>query len=221
MLLRSVWQVKFPKKDILYAHTHFDRIQILHDLSRAARALNEEVLRKAIRRSWNRETSDDPERWSRRNPARGQCAVTAMIVQDFFGGELLCGYINLTPHYWNLLPDGCELDLTKDQFEEVVISGATVKSTRQFVLSFPETRRHYKRLRKLVLAALNARDYPGNRQKAWKSIYRLPCLSWLKLFQRYPTLPLRFSRGSLADRHHSRAALQCDMREAGGGRLTK
>src|SRR5262249_295600 len=46
-------------------------------------------LRRAIERSWTRSTSSDPEHWSEKNPAHGQCAVTALVVQDCLGGELL------------------------------------------------------------------------------------------------------------------------------------
>lgn len=46
-------------------------------------------LEDAIRQSWSRETSDDPEEWSRQNPARGQCAPTALLVRELLGGEIL------------------------------------------------------------------------------------------------------------------------------------
>lgn len=50
--------------------------------------------------------------------SKGQCFVTALVVQDFFGGELLRfkDYPLERSHYWNLLPDGREIDLTSDQF---------------------------------------------------------------------------------------------------------
>ena len=46
----------------------------------------------------------------------GQCAVTALVVQDFLGGELIRAFVCGESHYWNRLPDGSELDLTADQF---------------------------------------------------------------------------------------------------------
>jgi hypothetical protein len=46
-------------------------------------------LESAIRKSWGRDTSDDPDEWSESNPARGQCAVTAMLVRELLGGEIL------------------------------------------------------------------------------------------------------------------------------------
>jgi hypothetical protein len=147
-----------PYKTLVqYAHAIPDKNLERHSQSPSMHSFTETELAKAIAASWNRDTSDDPQRWSYSNPARGQCAVTALIVQDFFGGDLLCANINLTQHYWNLLPGRSELDLTKGQFKEVAISGVPIKSTRQFVLSFSTTRRNYKRLRRLVLAMLHTR----------------------------------------------------------------
>jgi hypothetical protein len=157
MFLQKVWHAKSPQAPVQPTHMILHRTLNRHGRSPAGHSLPEAELAKAIAESWCRETSDDPLRWSCDNPARGQCAVTALIVQDFFGGDLLCAHINLTPHYWNLLPNRYELDLTKGQFKEVAISGAPIESTRQLVLSSSTTRRNYKRLRKLVLAALHTR----------------------------------------------------------------
>ena len=46
----------------------------------------------------------------------GQCAVTALVVQDHCGGSILSGEVNGIPHYWNRLPTNEELDLTLRQF---------------------------------------------------------------------------------------------------------
>jgi hypothetical protein len=43
----------------------------------------------ALESSWSEATSADSERWTGRNPAWGQCAVTALSVQDYLGGTLL------------------------------------------------------------------------------------------------------------------------------------
>jgi hypothetical protein len=157
MFLQNIWRAKSPQAPGQHTHMILHRILNRHGCSPARHSLTEAELAKTIAKSWSRETSDDPGRWSCDNPARGQCAVTALIVQDFFGGDLLRGNINLTPHYWNLLPNRCELDLTKNQFKEVVFWGTPTQSCRQFVLSNSTTRRNYKRLRKLVLAALHTR----------------------------------------------------------------
>jgi hypothetical protein len=46
----------------------------------------------------------------------GQCAVTALVVQDYLGGTLLRGTTEHGSHYWNLIPGVGEIDLTRGQF---------------------------------------------------------------------------------------------------------
>jgi ADP-ribose pyrophosphatase YjhB (NUDIX family) len=81
-------------------------------------------LERAIRSSWGMWTADpvDQPSWSSTNPARGQCASTALIVQDMLGGQLLIADVDHQDgsrqgvHYWNRLATGMELDLTREQF---------------------------------------------------------------------------------------------------------
>jgi hypothetical protein len=77
-----------------------------------------------IRSSWSEQTCDpvDLSEWSTDGPARGQCAVTALVVQDLLGGELLLAEVLNADgsrqglHYWNRLASGVEVDLTREQF---------------------------------------------------------------------------------------------------------
>ena len=77
-----------------------------------------------VRSSWSRETCDpiDQPAWSLDEPARGQCAVTALLLQDLLGGELLLAEVRHADgsrqgfHYWNRLAGGLEVDLTRRQF---------------------------------------------------------------------------------------------------------
>jgi N-acetylglutamate synthase-like GNAT family acetyltransferase len=64
----------------------------------------------AIRESWSSETSDDPDEWSADNPARGQCGVTALLVRELLGGEILVANVvrdgeRLERHAWNRRQD--------------------------------------------------------------------------------------------------------------------
>jgi 8-oxo-dGTP pyrophosphatase MutT (NUDIX family) len=85
----------------------------------------------AIRAAWTRWTSDpvDQPGWSDANPASGQCATTALVVQDRLGGALLMADVHEADgsrqgvHYWNRLPDGRELDLTREQFRRGEVVG--------------------------------------------------------------------------------------------------
>jgi hypothetical protein len=75
----------------------------------------------AIRGAWGRETSDDPDDWSEANRARGQCAVTALVIRELLGGEILVANVlrdgvRVDRHAWNRLPSGVTIDLTREQF---------------------------------------------------------------------------------------------------------
>ena len=92
--------------------------------------------------------------WSPADASRGQCAVTALLIQDLFGGSLLRAVVSGESHYWNRLPDGTELDLTREQFSHFVVDGVVVERDRSYVLSFPDTAERYALLRALVFEAL-------------------------------------------------------------------
>jgi hypothetical protein len=88
-----------------------------------------EVLRSAIRASWRLDTCDptDAADWAPTNPSLGHCAVSALVVHDHFGGELLEAEVFFQNgqrqgfHYWNRLA-GVDVDFTREQFksQEVV-----------------------------------------------------------------------------------------------------
>lgn len=122
-------------------------------------------LSRVIARSWSRETSYDPPGWSEFNSAWGQCAVSALVVQDLLGGELLVGKVNGIEHFWNRLGDNREFDLTRHQFGHIKTFEGPTQVDREFVLSFPHTRRRYERLRRRVLAQLEASNIAGGEKK--------------------------------------------------------
>ena len=111
-------------------------------------AMNLNEFSRALGRSWCEATAKGA--WSPECPALNQCAVTALVVQDCFGGELLrCEMTNGDSHYWNLLPDGAEVDLTAGQFEYIdakPLRETAVIRGRDYVLSFPDTRKRYELL---------------------------------------------------------------------------
>jgi hypothetical protein len=114
------------------------------------------ALAAVFKECWRRETSYDPEKWSPENPTHGQCAITALIIHDLFGGDLIRGKVNGADHYWNRLPDSTELDLTRDQFGTSSNITMPEKVSRAYVLSFSNTVRRYEHLSRLFTAALKA-----------------------------------------------------------------
>lgn len=105
-----------------------------------------EQLRDMLRAAWGHDTTNDPDRWSPANPAWGQCAVTALAVQEVIGGDLLRSAAPGGSHYWNRLPDGTELDLTREQFRDGYVPHVIEQRDRAYVLSFEGTRGRYEAL---------------------------------------------------------------------------
>ena len=79
---------------------------------------------RVIRAGWSSETCDPLalDEWSPEAPARGQCAVTALIVQELFGGDLLLAEV----HY----PDGSRQGLHYRALAAAVRSGLAAATPR-------------------------------------------------------------------------------------------
>jgi hypothetical protein len=58
------------------------------------------------------------------------------------------GMVGDESHYWNRV-NGEDIDLTREQFPDFTVSDVRVAS-RDYVLSYPETRRRYELLREAV-----------------------------------------------------------------------
>jgi hypothetical protein len=74
--------------------------------------------------------------------------VTALLVQDLCGGELMRGMVAGKSHYWNHLPSGEEMDLTREQFPRHTEPQDVTVSDRTYVLSSRETELRYNTLRR-------------------------------------------------------------------------
>jgi hypothetical protein len=103
----------------------------------------------ALEAVWCAETSADPAGWTSTNPAWGQCAVTALLVQDYLGGGLLRCINEGGSHYWNQLDWGIEVDFTRSQFS-VWKPTEIEPRTRDYVMDNPSTRNRYLVLRSRV-----------------------------------------------------------------------
>ena len=113
----------------------------------------------ALEKSWSAETSYDPNNWSIENPARGQCAVSSLMMQDFFGGEIVRFAAESNgvheKHYANII-EGVMIDVTRSQYPDtavLVISNPDLgnfSSLRERMLSDDDTKRRYELLKKRV-----------------------------------------------------------------------
>jgi hypothetical protein len=72
-----------------------------------------------LRKSWCKETAYPSSQvdWEESDPSYGQCAITAMLVHDMFGGTIHRIRIEGGgTHYFNCI-DGHYIDLTREQFD--------------------------------------------------------------------------------------------------------
>ena len=82
-------------------------------------------------------------------------------MQVYLGGSLLCGVVEGVGHYWNILPDSSELDLTQGQFGLDTLEPTEVESReRDYVLAFPVAEARYQLLRNRVEVRLDGSAAP-------------------------------------------------------------
>lgn len=110
-----------------------------------------------LQESWSATTSyESDENWSPENPARGQCVVSSLVVQDYFGGDIVryavTGEGIDETHYFNVLEDGTVLDTTRSQYKDKQVSMAEkpidlkkngFSSVRERCLADKETKYRY------------------------------------------------------------------------------
>ena len=58
-------------------------------------------------------------KWNENNKCFGMCAITALIINDYFSGNICKIHVDGISHYFNLIEDKI-IDLTKDQFNHEI-----------------------------------------------------------------------------------------------------
>ena len=111
--------------------------------------LNE--LKEILEKSWNKETCSPglKDEWTKDNTALGQCAVTALIVNDFMGGKIMRCMCETGSHYYNLINNEV-VDLTSTQFNIMPDYAKGEERTREYLLSNLDTKTRYLLLLKNV-----------------------------------------------------------------------
>jgi hypothetical protein len=82
------------------------------EMQSKSQKFDEQTIKAILKRCWSRESSS---LWTKQNPACGQCSVTALVIQDQFGGRILKTPMEERWHFYNQI-DGKRYDLTIEQF---------------------------------------------------------------------------------------------------------
>ena len=124
-----------------------------------------EQLKQLLIQSWNSETCAPglKTEWSEENPSLGQCAITTLIVNDFFNGKIMRCMTSSGSHYYNLI-DNQLVDLTVEQFSgEIPQYENSEEITREYLLSNEDTKNRYEKL--LYNLKQSTRQFQGKKFK--------------------------------------------------------
>lgn len=88
------------------------------------------------------------EKWSINNRSVGQCAITCLIVNDYFDYSIYKCEVNGISHYFNMDKDRI-IDLTKEQFSDNNVEYRAIEEvTREDILTNYNTKNRYLLLKK-------------------------------------------------------------------------
>ena len=99
-------------------------------------------------KGWCKETAHPAYQkiWSEDNPSAGQCAVTALVVQDLYGGDIYSCKVGRNSHFINIIADKI-VDMTADQFGGAAniqyVSGSFKLRTRESLLKNKDVAARY------------------------------------------------------------------------------
>ncbi len=111
-----------------------------------------------LRKTWTAETAypSCQAEWVLTDPSYGQCAITAMLVYDMFGGSIHRIRVNGGTHYFNKI-DECYVDLTREQFDLYdipIVYEPNEQMKREYCGKNPDTKERYHQLQKNIIRYL-------------------------------------------------------------------
>ncbi len=96
--------------------------------------------------------------WSKDNPTRGQCSITAFLMQDFYGGKVMGIPIRGGNYHCFNEIDGSVFDLTSEQFGDRVLDYTNcVEQSRTIHFSKEEKKSRYEYLKRTLNEHLKLR----------------------------------------------------------------
>ena len=118
-------------------------------------------LEKTLNNIYSKETCypECRNQWNEDNKTLGHCAIVALLINDFYGGDICKIKVNNISHYFNLIDDKI-IDLTSDQFkvDKIDYTDYVIK-TRDDVLKNEDTKNRYEMLKLKVKLSLIDEKY--------------------------------------------------------------
>ena len=120
-----------------------------------------QIIVEKLTNCWSAETAHEGSGWTPKNPARGQCAISSLLVQDLLGGELVrfeVEYRGTHEKHFANVSNGALIDVTRSQygaegvFRESIPDLTGFSSRRERLLSDLGTRRRYELLKERFYA---------------------------------------------------------------------
>ena len=90
--------------------------------------------------------------WNENNKCFGMCAITSLIINDYFGGYICKIHVDGISHYFNLVEDKI-IDLTSSQFNHEIDYKDYQNINREKILT-SETKNRYNRLKTRLIKVL-------------------------------------------------------------------
>ena len=102
--------------------------------------------------------------WSAANPTKGQCSITAFLVQDLLGGEVYGVPLGDGNYHCYNVVDGCVFDLTSAQFGGVQLDYACrFPQSREVHFVKEEKRQRYELLKSRLLSRMAENGKPAEK----------------------------------------------------------
>ena len=111
-------------------------------------------LKKALLKSYSKNLCYEKirDKWIEENKTLGMCAITALVVNDYFKGNIAKIKVNGISHYFNII-DNKIIDLTKNQFKKEIDYKDYKLVNRKDILT-EDTKNRYQRLKEKVIKIL-------------------------------------------------------------------
>lgn len=88
-------------------------------------------------------------KWNNNNKCFGMCAITSLIINDYFGGKICKIHVDNTSHYFNLIENNI-IDLTSSQFDcDIDYSNYQIVDRSQMLNE--DTKSRYNKLKKMII----------------------------------------------------------------------